>query len=106
MHNGNWDTTKNNNNITNIDKLDIKSYKIIATLSKGSICGGLEICTGVTFFKYNLICNSDFCALFRIKLELFEDEHLKVLMVNLLPYLISKEKKNAKNNIKYKIYWL
>ena len=92
-----------NNNITNIDKLDIKSYKIIATLSKGSICGGLEICTGVTFFKYNLICNSDFCTLFRIKLELFEDEHLKVLMVNLLPYLISKEKKMQKIilNIKY-----
>ena len=91
------------NNNVNIDKLDINSYKIMATLSKGSICGGLEICTGVTYFKYNLICNTDFCALFRIKLELFEDEHLKVLMVNLLPYLISKEKKMKRiiQNIKY-----
>ena len=86
----------------NIDKLDLKSYKIIATLSKGSI-GGMEISSGITYFKYNLVCNSNFCSIFKINLELFEDEHLKLLMVNLLPNLINKEKKIQKliHNIKY-----
>ena len=86
----------------NIDKLDIKGYKVISTLSKGSVAG-MEISTGITYFKYNLVCTSNFCAVFRIKLELFEDEHLKNLMVNLLPYFISKEKKIHKSiqNIKY-----
>ena len=79
----------------NIDKLDLKSYKVLSTLSKGSI-GGLEIASGITFFKYNLICNSNFCAFFRIKLELFENAHLKSLMINLLPNLISSEKKIQK----------
>ena len=84
------------------DRLDINSCKVISTFSKGSI-GGMEISTGITTFKYNLVCNSNFCAVIRIKLELFEDEHLKNLMVNLLPYFISKEKKIHKmiQNIKY-----
>ena len=84
------------------NKLDIKNYKVLCTLTKG-IVGGMEISSGLVSFKYNLICNSDFCAITRIKLELFEDEHLKTLMVNLLPDFISKEKKIYKliQNIKY-----
>ena len=88
-----------------VDNLDIKSYKVISTLSKGSV-GGMEISTGITYFKFNLVCTSNFCSVFRIRLELFEDEHLKNLMVNLLPRFISKEKKIHKiiQNVKYVDY--
>ena len=84
------------------NKLDIKNYKVLCTLSKG-IVGGMEISSGLLSFKYNLVCNSDFCAIVRIKLEFFENEHLKILMVNLLPDFISKEKKIFKliKNIKH-----
>ena len=83
--------------------LNNNNYKVMCTLSKGSICGGMEISCGITSFKYNLICNSDFCAIFQIKLDLFEDDHLKTLMLNLLPNIINKEKKiqKLKQNIKY-----
>ena len=89
------DTIENN--------LKNNNYKVMCTLSKGSICGGMEISCGITSFKYNLICNSDFCTIFRIKLDSFDDEHLKTLMLNLLPNIISKEKKihKIKQNIKY-----
>ena len=82
------------NNYDYIDRneSDIKNYKILCTLSRGGIAG-MEITTGATRFKYNLICNSDFCAILKIKLELFDDEHLKVLMINLLPNFIDSEKK-------------
>ena len=92
---------KLNNDII-VDKLNLKSYKVISTFSKGSI-GGMEISTGITTFKYNLVCNTNFCAVFRIKLELFEDDHLKNLMINILPHFISTEKKIYKmiQNIKY-----
>ena len=85
------------------NNLKNNNYKVMCTLSKGSICGGMEISCGITSFKYNLICNSDFCTIFRIKLDSFDDEHLKTLMLNLLPNIISKEKKihKIKQNIKY-----
>ena len=85
------------NNYDYIDRneSDIKNYKILCTLSRGGIAG-MEITTGATRFKYNLICNSDFCAILKIKLELFDDEHLKVLMINLLPNFIDSEKKFIK----------
>ena len=90
-----------NNEETFDNKLDIKNYKVLCTLSKG-IVGGMEISSGLLYFKYNLVCNSDFCAIIRVKLELFENDHLKTLMVNLLPDFISKEKKIYKliQNIK------
>ena len=88
---------------SDISNFKNNNYKVMCTLSKGSICGGMEISCGITSFKYNLICNSDFCAILQIKLELFEDEHLKTFMVNLLPNIISKERKiyKIKQNIKY-----
>ena len=76
----------------NLNTLDLNDYKIISTLGKGNICG-MEISSGLTNFKYNLICNSDFCIIFRIKLEHIDNGHLKTLMANLLPNFINKEKK-------------
>ena len=66
--------------------------KKILSLSKGSL-GGLEICTGITKFKYSLITNSDFTSVFKIDLKKIEGEHLTELMVNLLPLFIEYERK-------------
>ena len=94
---------QNKEETIDISNFKNNNYRVMCTLSQGSICGGMEISCGITSFKYNLICNSDFCTIFQIKLELFEDEHLKTLMVNLLPNIISKERKihKIKQNIKY-----
>ena len=90
---------KNNNNKKEGDdckKLDFilnkSDYKVISTLSKGCI-GGLEIATGMTKFKYNLVSNCNFCVVIKINLEFLEDEHLKMFMINLLPVFIRNEKK-------------
>ena len=82
-----------NINNENLDfTLNKSNYTIISTLSKGSL-GGLEISAGMTKFKYDLISNSSFCAVIKIKLEHLEDEHLKTLMINLLPVFKKKKKK-------------
>ena len=72
--------------------LEKDNLKNILTLSKGSI-GGLEICTGITKFKYSLISNSEFTSCFKIDLRKLDGEHLTDLMVNLLPLFIEYERK-------------
>ena len=72
--------------------LEKNNMKNILSLSKGSL-GGLEICTGITKFKYSLITNSDFTSVFKIDLKKIEGEHLTELMVNLLPLFIEYERK-------------
>ena len=87
------DALKNIKYIKNVDfALNKADYQVICTLSKGSI-GGLEITTGTNKFKYNLVSNTDFCSVIRINLEYLDDEHLKMLMINLLPAFIRFEKK-------------
>ena len=90
--------TENNNildknkNIKNLELLlDKANYRVVRNLSKGMI-GGLEISSGTTKFKYSLISNSNFCTVIKINLEHLEDEHLKMLMINLLPIFIRSEK--------------
>ena len=82
--------------------LDKSNYRIMSTLSRGSI-GGLEITSGITKFKYNLISNTNFCSVIKINLEFLDDDHLKMLMINLLPTFIKYEKKIHVQikNIKY-----
>ena len=72
--------------------LERKNYHNIINLDKGSI-GGLEICTGITKFKYSLISNSDFTSVFRIDLRQLDGEHLTEFMLNLLPMFIEFERK-------------
>ena len=72
--------------------LEKDNMKKILSLSKGSL-GGLEICTGITKFKYSLITNSDFTSVFKIDLKKIEGEHLTELMINLLPLFIEYERK-------------
>ena len=108
-------TEENNNNKKNENKIDINkknknleflldkaNYKIMSTLSRGSV-GGLEITTGSNKFKYSLVSNSNFCSVIKINIEYLEDEHLKMLMINLLPIFIRAEKKIHLQikNIKY-----
>ena len=83
-------------NTIDTQKLDLllekNNLKNILTLSKGSI-GGLEVCTGITKFKYSLIANSDFTSCFKIDLRKLDDDHLTELMINLLPLFIQYERK-------------
>ena len=100
----------NNKKNINMDKknqyldllLDKVNYKTISTLSKGCI-GGLEICTGLTKFKYTLISSTDFCSVIKVDIKNLEDEFLRMLMINLLPVFIQSEKKIHLQieNIKY-----
>ena len=95
---------KNNNN-RNSFKLDLKlnknKYQIVATLAKGSFAG-LEIVTGVSNFKYTLISNSNFTSVYKINIKNL-DEHLKELMLNLIPLFFDLEEKihTQIDNIKY-----
>ena len=72
--------------------LERKNYQNIINLDKGSI-GGLEICTGITKYKYSLISNSDFTSVFKIDLRQLDGEHLTEFMLNLLPMFIEFERK-------------
>ena len=72
--------------------LEKSNLKNILSLSKGSI-GGLEVCTGITKFKYSLISNSEFTSCFKIDLRKLDGEHLTELMINLLPLFIEYERK-------------
>ena len=93
----------NNNKIEYLDfLLEKANYEVISTLSKGCV-GGLEITTGMTKFKYTLISNTNFCAILKLNIEHLEDEHLKMLLINLLPDFIKSEKKihHQIKNIKY-----
>ena len=90
-------------NMKNLELLlDKTNHRIMSTLSRGSI-GGLEITSGTTKFKYSLISNSSFCSVIKINLEFLDEEHLKMLMVNLLPIFIKSEKQIHLQikNIKY-----
>ena len=64
--------------------------------------GGLEICTGITKFKYSLISNSDFTSVFKIDLRQLDGEHVTELMLNLLPMFIDLERKIHKQIKKLK----
>ena len=72
--------------------LEKNNYQTIISLNKGSV-GGLEICTGITKFKYSLVSNSDFTSVFKIDLRQLDGEHLTELMLNLLPLFIDFERK-------------
>jgi len=72
--------------------LDKVNYKTISTLSRGCI-GGLEICTGLTKFKYTLVSSTDFCSVLKVDIKNLEEEFLRMLMINLLPVFIQSEKK-------------
>ena len=66
-------------------------YNVVATLSKGSFIG-LEISTGIYFFKHNYVCKSNFASILEINIENL-DEHLKELMINLMPYYFKLDEK-------------
>ena len=94
--------TNNNNNSSKLDLiLNKNSYSIVATLGKGSFAG-LEIVTGVSYFKYSLISNTNFTSVYKINLKSLE-EHLKEFMLNLMPLFFDLEEKIHKQieNIKY-----
>ena len=55
--------------------------------------GGLEVCTGITKFKYSLITGSDFASIYKIDLNQLEGQHLTELLLNLLPLFIDSERK-------------
>ena len=84
-----------NNNSESL-KLDLllerSNLQIISNLKKGSL-GGLEVCTGITKFKYSLITGSDFTSVFKIDLNQLEGQHLTELLLNLLPSFIESERK-------------
>ena len=94
------DEENNDNKNINNDKknqylellLEKVNYKTISTLSRGCI-GGLEICTGLTKFKYTLVSRTDFCSVIKVDIKNLEDEFLRMLMINLLPVFIQSEKK-------------
>ena len=87
------DNGKNNMDTLKLDLLlEKEKMKNILSLSKGCI-GGLEICTGITKFKYSLISNSDFTSVFKIDLKKIDGEHLTELMINLIPLFIEYERK-------------
>ena len=81
--------------------LEKNKYNTMATLSKGCFIG-LELTTGINFFKYTYISKSDFVMLLEINIENL-DEHLKELMINLMPYFFELEEKILKqtNNITF-----
>ena len=92
---------KKENELDNINKseslkldllLERSNFQIISNLKKGSL-GGLEICTGITKFKYSLITGSDFTSIFKIDLNQLEGQHLTELLLNLLPSFIDSERK-------------
>ena len=65
-----------------ISQIEKANYEVISTLSKGCV-GGLEITTGMTKFKYTLISNTNFCSVLKLNIQNLEDEHLKMLLINL-----------------------
>ena len=96
-----FNKNKKENELDNINKseslkldllLERSNLQIISNLKKGSL-GGLEICTGITKFKYSLITGSDFTSIFKIDLNQLEGQHLTELLLNLLPSFIDSERK-------------
>ena len=96
-----FNKNKKENELDNINKseslkldllLERSNFQIISNLKKGSL-GGLEICTGITKFKYSLITGSDFTSIFKIDLNQLEGQHLTELLLNLLPSFIDSERK-------------
>ena len=74
--------------------LNKNKYNTVATLSKGCLIG-LEISTGINFFKYNYVCKSDFTSIFEINIgNLYF--HLKELMIILIPYYFELDEKIRK----------
>jgi CRP-like cAMP-binding protein len=87
------DSTETNSESLKLDLiLERPNYQVVSNLEKGSL-GGLEICTGITKFKYSLITNSDFVSVFKIDLNQLDGEHLTEFMLNLLPSFIKLEKR-------------
>ena len=72
-------------------ELNKNKYNIMTTLTKGCFIG-LEIVTGIYFFKYTYVCKSDFASVLEVNIENL-DEHLKELMINLMPYYFRLEEK-------------
>ena len=70
--------------------LDKQTYQDISILGKGCI-GGLEITTGILKNKYTLVSNNDYTTIFQLELKMVDD-HLKELMINLLPKFFQDEK--------------
>ena len=96
-----FNKNRKENELDNINKseslkldllLERSNLQIISNLKKGSL-GGLEICTGITKFKYSLITGSDFTSIFKIDLNQLEGQHLTELLLNLLPSFIDSERK-------------
>ena len=85
--------SKNNNSSS--FKLDLilnkNIYQVVSSLGKGSFAG-LEIVTGLTYFKYTLVSNANFTSVYRINLKYLE-EHLKEFMLNLMPIFFELEDK-------------
>lgn len=79
------------NNLKLEMSLNKNKYNIMTTLTKGSFIG-LEITTGVYFFKYTYTCKSDFASILEINIENL-DEHLKELMINLIPFFLGLDEK-------------
>ena len=85
-------TINNNQNLYKLDlQLNKNNYQIVSTLGCGSFAG-LEIVTGITYFKYTLITNSNFTSIYRINIKNLE-EHLKEFMLNLMPLFFELEEK-------------
>ena len=79
------------NNLKLEISLNKTKYNVVTTLTKGSFIG-LEISTGIYFFRHTYVCNSDFACILEINIENL-DEHLKELMINLMPYFFKLDEK-------------
>ena len=79
------------NNLRLEMSLNKTKYSVVTTLTKGSFIG-LEISTGIYFFRHTYVCNSDFACILEINIENL-DEHLKELMINLMPYFFKLDEK-------------
>jgi len=86
-----FDNNYNNESLKLDLLLERLNLQIISNLKKGSL-GGLEVCTGITKFKYSLITGSDFTSVFKIDLNQLEGQHLTELLLNLLPSFIDSER--------------
>lgn len=79
------------NNLRLEISLDKNKFNVMTNLAKGSFIG-LENTTGINFFKYTYACASDFGMILEINIENL-DEHLKELMINLMPFFFELEEK-------------
>lgn len=92
------------NNLRLEISLDKNKFNVMTKLTKGSFIG-LENTTGINYFKYTYACSSDFAMILEINIENL-DEHLKELMINLMPFFFELEEKilNQTNKITFLNY--